>query len=128
MIDASGNLGLYDMSNSKYLIYSPTSQGVIIPQNTYIHGYLNAYAIDNQNARYCVVTGSNGYRISRIWSANATRMNVSTETGTTGSYSTLTVTMASSDIRLKKNVKDTIVRDTLSVIKKIPVRSFDWKR
>lgn len=40
---------------------------------------------------------------------------------------TVNVTYSTSDIRLKDNVKDTDVKDALSVINKMKIRQFDWK-
>lgn len=40
---------------------------------------------------------------------------------------TVNVTYSTSDIRLKDNVKDTDIKDALSVINKMKIRQFDWK-
>lgn len=40
---------------------------------------------------------------------------------------TVNVTYSTSDIRLKDNVKDTNIKDALSVINKMKIRQFDWK-
>jgi len=43
------------------------------------------------------------------------------------SFASHTITSASSDIRLKDNVKDTKIDNALDVINQIKVRTFDWK-
>ena len=43
------------------------------------------------------------------------------------SATTVNVTYSTSDIRLKDNVKDTDIKDALSVINKMKIRQFDWK-
>ena len=89
----------------------------------------NAYftAKDYSGLTRQVVTSfsTDGQRLAGVGTAN-TVMQVSGQWGTTGStYSSRNITAPSSDIRLKKNVKDTEV-EALPIVNQMRVREFDW--
>lgn len=72
-------------------------------------------------------TTTDGQRVSGMYTSGTTGFAIQAQWGTTGTaYSTKSVTVSSSDIRLKSNVQDTEVSNALDVIKQIRMRSFDW--
>lgn len=66
---------------------------------------------------------SAGQHISHMWCGSA-QVYINAEWG--GTYDTRSISVPSSDIRLKKNVKDSAV-NALNVLNKIRIREFDWK-
>ena len=124
----SGNIGLWDVDEENYIIYSGTDFNVRIPHPTSLtsvetyDGYykpIGSYGTDGRRVAYVSarVDGSNyQFRVSGQW-------------GATGSnYSVKTIWSAStSDIRLKENVKPSTV-DALALVEQMQVREFDWKR
>ena len=94
--------------------------------DTELYGVNYAWPIDTKNAlRAVLCTGTGNNVIGRIWMTSSTVIRVSSYAG--GSeWKTYLVSASSSDIRLKHNVQDTEVSSALSVIEKLPIRSFDW--
>lgn len=78
---------------------------------TYRRPIASATTAANQIAY--MMTGSTYLSINAKWSGS--------------SFASRKITVSSSDIRLKENVKDTEVKSALSVINKIKIHSFDWK-
>lgn len=124
----AGNIGIYDVDEEEYIIYSSSSHAVFIPHPTTLesvatyNGFLKpigSYGTDGRRVAYVSarVDGSNyQFRVSGQWGA------------TGNNYSVKTIWSAStSDIRLKKNIKPTDVVG-LKAVNKMLVRQFDWKR
>lgn len=125
---ASGNVGLYDVVNANYIIYSASDYTVHIPHPTALtsvqtyNGYykpVGSYGTDDRRVSYLAarLDGSNyQFRVSGQW-------------GDTGNnYSTKTIWSSSvSDIRLKENIRPTDVNG-LDAINRMLMRQFDWKR
>ena len=125
---AAGNIGLYDASEGNYIIYSGTDLNVHIPHPTSLtsvetyNGYykpVGSYGTDNRRVAYLSarLDGSNyQFRVAGQWG----------ETG--NNYSVKTIWSSStSDVRLKKHIKDTDVNG-LDAVNRMQLRQFDWRR
>jgi hypothetical protein len=125
---AAGNIGLYDVDKSAWIIRSGPDYNVYIPHPTSLtsvetySGYckpVGSYGTDGRRVAFVSarVDGSNyQFRVSGQWGA------------TGNNYSVKTIWSAStSDIRLKENIKPTDVVG-LKAVNKMLVRQFDWKR
>lgn len=120
---ASGNIGVYDVENDKYVIYMNIVDNEL---QTHIPCMV-----------FCVGRGDTTQRVPTL-SSNTTNQGVSWFGGTAtttlsiraqwnaASWATKTVAVSSSDIRLKKDIKDSTV-DALDVINRVKVREFTWK-
>ena len=125
---AAGNIGLYDIPNANFIIYSDSSQTVHVPHP------LDATSVATYNGNYKPVGsyGTDGRRVAyvsaRLDSSNY-QFRVAGQWGTTGStYTVKTIWSSStSDIRLKENVRPSTV-DALALVEQMQVREFDWKR
>lgn len=125
---AGGNIGLYDIQNGEYIIYSNSSRVVVVPHN------LNATTVTTYNGNYKPVGsyGTDGRRVAyvsaRIDSA-AFQFRVNGQWGDTGdNYSVKTIWSSSvSDIRLKQNIENTDVNG-LDAVNQMQMRQFDWIR
>ena len=97
--------------------------------NSHVHTQmattLQVYYYGSTTMRYVICTGQSGYYVDRIW-ANGTKLKVSGMFNDSTTLSTYQVTMSSSDIRLKENIKDCTI-EALPVIDQIEMKSFDWK-
>ena len=119
---ASGNIGLYDADQANYIIYSDTDFKVRVPHQFLCYGAdedsttqrvpVGSSNTANQGVQWLGGTGSSTLSINAEWNTN--------------SFSTKTVSVSSSDIRLKDRIKDSAV-DALYFIKQIRTRSFRWK-
>lgn len=125
---AAGNIGLYDASEGKYIIYSGSDLNVHIPHPTSLasvetyNGYykpVGSYGTDGRRVAYMSarLDGSNyQFRVAGQWG----------ETG--NNYSVKTIWSSStSDVRLKKHIKDTDVNG-LDAVNRMQMRQFDWRR
>ena len=125
---AAGNIGLYDASEGNYIIYSGTDLNVRIPHPTSLtsvetyNGYykpVGSYGTDGRRVAYLSarLNGSNyQFRVAGQWG----------ETG--NNYSVKTIWSSStSDVRLKKHIKDTDVNG-LDTVNRMQLRQFDWRR
>lgn len=73
-----------------------------------------------------VSASTDGNRVATIEATNNTTMRVRGQWGTTGTtYNYRSMTVSSSDIRLKKKIKDSVVL-ALPIINLIKMREFDW--
>ena len=89
-------------------------------------GGLQAMPLDNTGAlRAAVLTGIGEARISRFWHNATTTATIASYRGS--AWNTYTITVASSDKRLKENVKDAEVAKAMDLVSQIKMRSFDWK-
>lgn len=131
--NSAGNVYLTGDTNTGSYIYfyfnKATSATSYIREEGVNQLYTNAYfsAKDYSGNVRRVVTSfaTDGQRIAGI-ACNASNFFVSGQHGTTGStYTNKTIAFSTSDVRLKKNIKDTEVK-ALPVIHQIKVREFDW--
>jgi len=89
-------------------------------------GGLKGMPSDDTGAlREAVLTGTGAARISRFWHGANTTASIHSYRG--NSWSTYTFSVASSDKRLKENVKDAEVKQAMDLVSQIKMRSFDWK-
>ena len=89
-------------------------------------GGLKGMPSDDTGAlRDAVLTGTGAARISRFWHGANTTASIHSYRGS--NWATYTFSVASSDKRLKENVKDTEVAKAMDLVSKIKMRSFDWK-
>lgn len=125
---AAGNIGLYDIPNANFIIYSDSSQTVHVPHP------LDATSVATYNGNYKPVGsyGTDGVRVgyisARLDSSNF-QFRVNGQWGDTGdSFSTKTIWSSSvSDIRLKQNIENTDVNG-LDAVNQMQMRQFDWIR
>ena len=125
---ASGNVGLYDASEGNYIIYSGTDLNVRIPHPT------SLTSVETYNGYYKPIGsyGTDGRRVAymsaRLDGSNY-QVRVSGQWGETGNnYSVKTIWSSStSDVRLKKHIKDTDVNG-LDAVNRMQLRQFDWRR
>ena len=119
-VSSSYALGIYDATNSSWVIYSGTDQEVRIPHRLYCYNWNDQVAIPVTS------DNTNGARVSLL-RANSSTLGIYGQWGTSdASYSGRTISVPSSDIRLKDNVQQSKA-DALSVINQIQMRQFDWK-
>lgn len=119
---ASGNIGLYDAGNANYIIYSAPDFKVHVPHQFLCYGAdessttqripVGSSNVTDQGVQWLGGTGTNTLSINAEWN--------------NGSFETKTISISSSDIRLKENVEDSTV-NALDFINQIRMRSFDWK-
>lgn len=93
-------------------------------------GYFKMRTTGGTTRRVAIGTASDaaasaGQHISHMWCGSG-NVYFSAEWGTADSYATRSITVSSSDIRLKENVKDSGV-NALNVLNEIRIREFDWK-
>lgn len=125
---AAGNIGLYDIPNANFIIYSDSAQTVHVPHP------LDATSVVTYNGNYKPVGsyGTDGVRVgyisARLDSSNF-QFRVNGQWGDTGdSFSTKTIWSSSvSDIRLKQNIENTDVNG-LDAVNQMQLRQFDWRR
>ena len=120
-VSSSYALGIYDVTNSSWVIYSGTNQTVNIPHllHSYNEGYTTLHPVigtkAGTNAIGVIVSNAATVGFYGRWGG-----------GATAAMSGRTISCPSSDIRLKDNVQQSEV-DALSVINQIQMRQFDWK-
>lgn len=117
---AAGNIGLYDVDNANYIIYSNSSFEVHSNHKFYCQGQadttermpIGSSNTSNQKVGWigCTATGTMSVRAQ--WNSST--------------WATKTLTTSSSDVRLKRDISDTKVR-ALDVLSKIRMREFTWK-
>ena len=127
---SAGNHGVYSSGyyngskyteSTKWLLYRSTSNTVCVQGELYTHnqGYTTLRPVIGTNAGTnaigVIVSNSASVGFYGRWAG-----------GASASMSGRTVSCPSSDIRLKKNIKDSET-DALSVINAIRIRQFDWK-
>lgn len=114
-------IGLYDYKNKRcVLIYNDVDNGFDISN---VENFLfNDYS--GTARRPIASTTSVGSRISHI-ATNASQFRINAQWGV-DAFSTRSISLSASDIRLKENFDDCNI-DALSFIDKIKLYSFDWK-
>lgn len=105
----------------RWLIYRSTADTTCVPSElyTYNEGYTTLRPVISTNA------GTNAVGVIQS-NASSVGFYGRWAGGASASMSGRTISCPSSDIRLKKNIKDSEV-DALSVINAIRMRQFDWK-
>lgn len=119
-VSSGSNLGIYDGTNGSWVMYSDTDQVVRIPHQLFCHTYgnVNRIPIGSDNP--------DKYRVAQIASYTSS-INIWAQWGVEGASCTArSLSVPSSDIRLKENVKMSQV-NALEMINKIQMRAFDWK-
>lgn len=136
--------GAYNHDNAFYIIYGSNSR-ISSGENGYdtgfsfgadgglrVPGYLRCKNLAGSVDQYvCCSYGTNGRRVAFVasrGSGNTYKVNFNgqySDNASSTAYKSLGVTVSSSDIRLKKNIKDTEV-EALPVINQIKMRQFDW--
>ena len=137
-VDASGNFVIYDQKNSKAIMtfYPSTAKlwddGYIEINRVLMVAGPNGDSIGPRMVASCLYT--NGQRINYFatggnssTASHQTWLNVNGQFNGSTTYDTISYASASSDIRLKTNIADSEISDALNLIKKIKIRSFDWK-
>ena len=114
-LSSSGNLGIYDDTNSHWMIYSTTDGNV----------YLRAIS-GNYSTPLISMNNTDGQRATGFKCVSSTQMQVYGQWGTTGTtYAYRNVAVTTSDPLLKDNIKDCVI-NALEVINKIQLHQFDW--
>ena len=117
----AGNCGLYDPDDAKYLIYrNSTADEVHVPYEFYSIGRedttqrvpVGSSNQSNQGAAWLGCTATATLSIRGQWNSS--------------SWATKTVSVSSSDVRLKDHIADSTV-DALRVLDRIRLRSFSWR-
>lgn len=88
-------------------------------------GYFSAKLYNGSSATMVGSNGTSGNRVALFATPSSTTFQIGAQWGGS-TYTTKSVTVSSSDIRLKENIKDTEV-EALPIINQIKVREFDWK-
>lgn len=126
---AAGNLGIYDVTNSQWVICSDTTNNVSIPSTLSVVGgillesgnYRKPAGSSNVDGNKCAVLKT------QVNSSGTYYFTLSGQWGTAGaSFTNKTFTATTSDIRLKENIIDTKIK-ALPLINQIKIREFDWK-
>ena len=127
---------LADMENGYDTRYTFANDGTFTSGNVTATGTISGTLLEGKpidglnDKRDVIYTGqrANGgpARISRFWHSSTTTAKImSYRNGS--SWSEYSISVASSDKRLKENVKDTEVTSAMDLISQIKMRSFDWK-
>lgn len=119
---AVGNLGIYDVDQDNYVVYSANDFTVHVP-----HQFLCCGADESSTTQRVPVGSSNQSNQGVQWlgGTGTSTLSINAEWNT-NSFSTKTVAVSSSDIRLKDMIKDSPI-DALYFINQIKLRSFRWK-
>ena len=115
-------IGMWDLRNNRgILVYQDVDNGTL-----YLDGSKNIWVRDwnNGSRRPCCSGTQTQTRVAYVY-CNASNFCVNGQHGT-DNYSTKRITMSTSDIRLKKNIRNTEVISALDLINNIKIRSFDW--
>lgn len=88
-------------------------------------GYFSAKLYNGSSATMVGSNGTSGNRVALFATPGSTTFQIGAQWGGS-TYTTKSVTVSSSDIRLKENIKDTEV-EALPIINQIKVREFNWK-
>lgn len=113
-------IGIYDsVKKHSVLVYTDTTNTLTVGTQ---HFYFNDWGGGTRKP-IASVTGDKG-RIAYI-GTNSTKMSINGQWGST-SYSSRNLAVASSDIRIKKNIGLSEVKSALDVINHVVMHSFDW--
>ena len=126
-INTNGDFGIYDVTNSGWVIKSDSSQNIEISKPTNVTAMFKCVNYTSDARPVVQSTNSKGYRILRQYTTGTT-LGIYGEWNSSTDYdfTARTISVPSSDIRLKENVENCQV-NALSVLNQIKVRQFDWK-
>lgn len=114
-LSSGGNIGLYDDTNSHWIIYSATDGNVYLRD---ISGNYSTPLVSMNN--------TDGQRAVGFKCISNTQMQVYGQWGTAGTtYAYRNVAVTTSDPLLKDNIKDCVI-NALEIINKIQLHQFDW--
>ena len=117
-VNASGYLGIYDVTNGSWMFRSDTSQNVEVPHPLLAQGWA-----DTTTRRFVQSTTGDGGRVGYM-SANSTGLSVRGQWGVSGStYDNVVFPMPGSDIRIKSDIIKSDV-DALDLIRRIAIMAF----
>ena len=116
ILNSTGQFGLYDDTNSRWLLQSGTDGITCIP------------SLDDNLIRPLITTAGSGTKerqVSWITANSGNTVSVQGKFGSSTTWTTRNIATTSSDIRLKNHITDTFVT-ALPVINKMKIREFDW--
>lgn len=116
ILNSTGQFGLYDDTNSRWLLQSGTDGITCIP------------SLDDNLIRPLITTAGSGTKerqVSWITANSGNTVSVQGKFGSSTTWTTRNIATTSSDIRLKNHITDTFVT-ALPVINKMKLREFDW--
>lgn len=117
LVNSDGSIGIASKNHTHS--YLPLSGGVLT-------GPLAAKTPSGGDASFVIVTYSNdNYIVNRIWCSASSTLTINGRWNSTRN-SNKTITVSSSDIRLKENIVDSSV-SALPIINQMKLREFDWK-
>lgn len=130
ILSTAGHLYMQATSGSHIYFYYGTSTSVTsqlyesASGTLTCSGFFQAKLYNGSSAQVVGSNGTNGNRVALFATPGATTFQIGAQWGGT-TYSTKSVTVSSSDKRLKENIKDTTV-EAMPIINQIKVREFDW--
>ena len=117
-------IGMWDRkSNVPILVYNDKDKIISIGA---VNSVVKFYDLTNTQRAIVASVTDNGKKVAYLGCRNSNTLVIGGEWGKVNSYETRTVSVSSSDIRLKENVSYCDV-NALSLIDKIKLHSFDWK-
>lgn len=131
-VGTDGAHGLYSGTKGGFLLYATkddnsTDPTLYIPRPTRIAETLLAKDYSGSIRQVATSYYTDGQRVAAFGAPTANALYVMGQWGTAGTtYAVKTVTVSSSDKRLKENIKDAEV-EALPIINQMRVREFDWK-
>lgn len=114
-------LGVYDGKNNRSVWYYDDVENTM-----YINTEIFYYKDWGGTLRKPVASITGNTKRVQYFGSKSSGLTVSAQWGGS-SYSTRSISVSSSDIRLKENISDCEIESAIDVIDKIKVRSFDWK-
>lgn len=131
-VDSDGAHGLFSGTKGGFLLYATkddnsTDSTLYIPRPTRIAETLLAKDYSGSIRQVATSYYTDGQRVAAFGAATANALYITGQWGTAGTtYTVNTVTVSSSDKRLKENIQDTQI-EALPIINQIKIREFDWK-
>ena len=123
--NSTSAFGIYNARTSKSILYYNDTTDTVSVANA-AHFYFKDWSGENRKP---VASGStDGKRMAMIGSNSSGLILYGQWEDSNSSYSIKYLTVPSSDIRLKENVKDTEIESAIDVLNKIKLHSFDWKQ
>lgn len=114
-LSAAGNAGIYDFTNSEWILYSETNKQLYVKA---ISGSYSTPLVSMNN--------QDGQRSVGFKCISNTQMQVYGQWGTAGTtYAYRNVAVTTSDPLLKDNIKDCVI-NAMEIINKIQLHQFDW--
>ena len=114
-------LGVYDGKNNRSVWYYDDVENIM-----YVNTAIFYFKDWGGTVRKPVASITGNKNRVQVFGSKASGLSVSAQWGGT-SYSTRSISVSSSDIRLKENISDCEIDSALDVLNMIKIRSFDWK-